>query len=502
MAVGVVDRKELPPFPSSRTIHSLPPPSQSATLQKINEALRYTVSLPDAQLKPNALSGQHFVTSYVRDGAPVALQSLVFSPDGQIPRLSAVEKEIRNHCMTLAERLVAAGEVGAFSVQDMMDITVVYGARNSSRIHRLLSNLIKVNASLLDDIKHNMIPSFARILLTPTSALHAIRKGLFCIVNFLQCAPPEVLRCFFQSNDFVLALAKCYDERLSSIASSYGGIRLDAVDETDTTRLWVESKVACIDSFHVILQRILLDVKENPRISGERAIELVFSLLGHTQNISTTSGNTPFLNRPFLADYQQSYSLSSTLTSVLHGDDPRLDVLDATLKSFDADSSRSAGALKILLHSNGLPYRRQPPSGPPSRDIPEPSRGKGKDRELPSQTLSEEDQLRLDLGVSKVMDILPDYPESYIRDLLRLPEYIGVDDAERVIADLLEGAAPSPETATQALVQVESLPETKIEVEVEVKVEKKYQRSNEWSEETWNSANLSQGKRSVISCPR
>ncbi len=97
---------------------------------------------------------------------------------------------------------------------------------------------------------------------------------------------------------------------------------------------------------------------------------------------------------------------------------------------------------------------------------------KGKDRELPSQTLSEEDQLRLDLGVSKVMDILPDYPESYIRDLLRLPEYIGVDDAERVIADLLEGAAPSPETATQALVQVESLPETKIEVEVEVKVEK------------------------------
>ncbi len=93
MAVGVVDRKELPPFPSSRTIHSLPPPSQSVTLQKINEALRYTVSLPDAQLKPNALSGQHFVTSYVRDGAPVALQSLVFSPDGQIPRLSAVEKE-------------------------------------------------------------------------------------------------------------------------------------------------------------------------------------------------------------------------------------------------------------------------------------------------------------------------------------------------------------------------------------------------------------------------
>ncbi|KLO09861.1 hypothetical protein SCHPADRAFT_943333 [Schizopora paradoxa] len=499
MAVGVADRhwQELPPYPSSKTIHSLPPLSQTAILRKISEALKYVLSLPDVQWKQQALFAQRFVSSYARDGTLVRLQDVIFSesPDEQDHEPSTVDKEIRSLCMALAERLVSSGEVAAFNVQDMLDIAVVYGRRNASRVRQLFAGLLKANTGLLDDIKHTAIPSFAHILVATTSGMHAIRKGLFCIENFVRCAPPEILQCFYQSNDLVLALAKCYDERLASIASSYGVIRIDVSDEPDSTaHLWLVSKIACMETFHVIFRQILRDMKENPRTAGERAIEVVFSLLEHTQNVSSSSGTPPFLNLPFLAGYQIEYDLSFTLQSALHDaqvDDPRLDVIDTTLKSFDAYSAPTADALQKLRHSVGLPYRQIGPQRT-TQDYSAPSATKGKGKEVQVQKVSEEDQMKLDLGVSKIMDILPDYPESYIRDLLRLPQYVGEDAAEKVVADLLEGNAPSPEVAAQLARAAETL---YTRVDIKPLVENKFQRNNEWSEGTWDNANLSQGKR-------
>ncbi|KAH8108784.1 hypothetical protein DFH11DRAFT_1516412, partial [Phellopilus nigrolimitatus] len=237
-----------------------------------------------------------------------------------------------------------------------------------------------------------------------------------------------------------LALAKCYDTRLSAIAAGYGGIHIKRADETETTALWLECKVALIDCFHVLLEHVLKGVRSDPHSHAERAFDLVFSLL----NLPSTSGQTPFLNRSLLADYQEAYALSSTLAAVLaNSDDPRLDVLEATLKSFETDGSDKPGAIKVLLRSSGIP------PGIDHRGATAGNTSKGKARATSS--------VDFDAAVSSVLDILPDQEPAYIHSLLALPEYAG--DAERVISALLEGDAPAPAAMKLDPEPVEVLPE-------------------------------------------
>ncbi|EJC98289.1 uncharacterized protein FOMMEDRAFT_114485 [Fomitiporia mediterranea MF3/22] len=233
-----------------------------------------------------------------------------------------------------------------------------------------------------------------------------------------------------------MAIAKCYDSRLSAIAAGYGGINIDRVDETETTTVWIGCKVALIDSFHVLLERILNQVRADPRTHAERAFGILFALLNLPSASSQSSVRpTPFLNRTLVADYQDACGLSSTLASVLsNNDDPRLDVLEATLKSFETeiDNDNKAGALRVVLRSNGVP------PGIDNRGVS----AKGKDRAAPEPEPIP--GIELDAAVSSVLDILPDQDPGYVRDLLALPRYDG--NAERIVAALLEGDAPPPST--------------------------------------------------------
>ncbi|KAI5122117.1 hypothetical protein M0805_002239 [Coniferiporia weirii] len=432
MTVKLVDIHSLPICPSSSTIRSLPPSQQATILDHVSSTLQHAISLPDDKL--SKLSCSDFIASYARDGATEALSTLIFS-DGKrnSSRRSSVEKLIRKRVLALAQRLAALPQAGGLSLRILLDICVVYGPLNSSKVSSLLEVAVKSNPMLLQDIQDSATPSFSMLLLSSDSGLHALRKTIHCLKCLIQSSPPAVLDAFARNNEFALALAKCYDTRLSAIAAGYGGISLERADDTETTTMWVGCKVALIDCFHILLEHVLKGVRADPRGHAERAFDLVFALLHLPSTSAQTSvSQIPFLNRTLIADYQEAYSLSSTLATVLaNSDDPRLDVLEMTLKSFESESATNGkiGALKVLLRSDGVA---------PGINYRGTGAAKGKTR----ATASPEPDADLDAAVSSVLDILPDHEPSYIRRLLALPQYSG--NAEQVIAALLEGDAPTP----------------------------------------------------------
>jgi activating signal cointegrator complex subunit 2 len=212
---------------------------------------------------------------------------------------------------------------------------------------------------------------------------------------------------------------------------------------------------------------------------AERTFDIVFTLLEQS-NLSPSSATTnstppiPFLNRSLLADYQQSYSLSRTLASVLKNaeeKDARLDIIESTLAAFDSQSNqgKDPGALKIVLRSYGLqrgivnPNTKSKRQVPPStgttastNDTPLPpvntatsyDKGKGK-AEAPARIEDPE----LDVKVTQVLDVLPDLNPVYVRLLLGSEVYKG--DPEQVLSALLEGRALTEEEMNVELEQQE-----------------------------------------------
>ncbi|TDL22691.1 hypothetical protein BD410DRAFT_193462 [Rickenella mellea] len=429
----LTELKSLPSFPSTKTLHSLSPSNYATLIKKISSALEEILSLPNDKLA--ATSCRDFVSSYAKDGAFEVLSVLVHG--GEQGERSRDETIIRKRALTLAERLVTTRNAGGLDLQVMMDLCIVYGPKNSSRMRDVFQNALKSNSTILKELKDHGASAFQRLLDATDSGLHGLRKTTFCLQCLLQCAPPDVVAIFAQSKSFVLALARCYDARLSSIAVSYGGLHLErASTERDSWESqWVSCKVAIIDCFHVILQHILVGVHSGSQI--EYAFDLIFALLDLPS--PSTNESTPFLNRPLVVDYQHAYHLSDSLAALLaNRDDPRLDVLDGTLRSFDnvgSNNSHPEGALKLLLRSSGIAR------GFDNRGI-----GKGKAKAKAADVHEEHDPL-VDLAVSQVLDLFPDQSPSYIRQLLYLPRY--ENNPELVISALLEGEAPSPETLGQ-----------------------------------------------------
>jgi activating signal cointegrator complex subunit 2 len=240
----------------------------------------------------------------------------------------------------------------------------------------------------------------------------------------------------------------------------------------------VDTKVALIDSFHILFTQLLEDMSlakgRSLGIEAERAFNIVFALLEQSNSYSSTSASdtvplTPFLNRSILADYQQSYSLSKTLVSALkHSEekDARLDILESALAGFDPDGSgkKDPGALKIVLHSYGIQQgidnlgnRNKPQQAsqmrstttssnhqtvPPSTSIHISRKGKAK----AADTVEDPER---DIKVTQVLDVLPDLSSDYVRLLLGSARYKG--DSEQVLGALLEGNAASEEALLQEL---------------------------------------------------
>ena len=442
----VVASLSLPPCPSTQTLAGLQPSQRSATLTKIVSVLLTILSLPDNKL--SAVSVSEFIGSYARNCSYDVLSSLVYGEDeGKDSGLQAAsQKRIRAYVLQLAGRVASLPNAGGLGLQTLFDLAVVYGPKNATRAKSLLKAAFESNHQLYVDLKTQAIPSFTRLLLRMESGLHAIRKTGTCVVSFLRCAPPDAMDAFARNKNFMVALAQCYDIRLSSIATNYGGIDIDRPDRSEDgeARMLIGCKVDLLDAFHLIIQQLIAAVVESPTSNAEYTLDLFLTLLELPSSSSGGQGgaDTPFLNRSLLQDHSQTYSLSSTLSSILANvNDPRLRTLDNTLRSFESEE-RNAGALKLLLRSSGIPpgidYRSTQRSTP----------SKGKERASVHQESTAEDNEALDLATSSVLEIFPDHTPDYIRALLRLPAYNG--DPEKVINALLTGEAPPQESIVAA----------------------------------------------------
>lgn len=439
MGVEIADLHSLPIFPSSSTLRSLHPSQQEAVRGHLSLALNQALLLPDTNLAK--LSCNSFIASYVRDGALDVLNALIFSERERGLDLSLHDKRIRKNVLRLVQRLSRLPNAGGLAPQDILDVCVLYGPKNSSQVKMLIDAALSSNSNLVKSFETSVVPSFAQVLVSSESGLHKLRKTVYCLICLIRCAPTKLLTVFSHSNDFILTLAKCYDDRLTAIALGYGGFSINHLGDTDDALIWLKCKIHIIDCFHILVMHVLNGVHNNPSQNAEYAFTLIFSLL-HLPTSSTQSRSTgvPFDNRTLIADYQDAYSLSSSLASVLaNSDDPRQDVLDMTLRSFESEnSSRKEGILKILLRSEGVAqgtdvYRK-------GQSV----KGKGKQVEC---SIDNDKAPDIDIAVSEVLEILPDFDATYVRSLFLLPQYNG--DKERIVEALLSGEAPPPGALTE-----------------------------------------------------
>ena len=495
----------LPGYPSTQDCKALSPSQVASVNQNIAAAISIILALPAD--KRDTLAIRNFLTTYAKDTAFQTLQNLIWQDSSnQTPRRSTGNRKlVHQRSLLLAENLASSsGEVG---IELLLDLAIIYVRLRFSQIQSLFLASFKSNPTALTEaVSVDLVPGFTALLsregTRASQGLYAMRKVAECIFSFL-CASggpmgvPEFVRPFAYSKPFTLALASFYDSGLTTIASTYGSLSAIATgmsnqgrepDEWET--IWVETKVALLDAFHIIITSLLENLAScpaGPRLAfeAERTFDMIFALLQIPSSSSTTTINTdipptPFLNRPLLADYQESYSLSKTLAKALHHaqeKDPRLDLLENSLQSFhtnlknhDSDHAkeRNPGALKILLRSSGIDNRgtRRPATAPTTSiaaaTLSTPNnpafnsssnqtvlkldrKGKGRAKEQPSDP---SDDIDLDLKTIQVLDILPDLSSTYIRLLLTHDRYGG--DAEKVVAALLEGTALSEEDLKSA----------------------------------------------------
>jgi len=461
----------LPPYPSTQTRKSLSPSQLVTVNQTISSSLLQTLALPTT--KRDTPATRAFVSSYTKDAALQVLGSLIW--EGQSP-LSKDDKIIRKRSLLLAEKL-ASSPLG-LDVQTLLDIAIIYGSTNSSRARQIFTSAFISTPSLVSTFQSEVVPAFT-LLLSPSqsSGLYALRKTAHCISSLLRVSPSESIRSFAHNKDFVLALANAYDQGLASIAHSYGGMHLLQQAETreldEWERIWVETKVALMDAFHILLSTLLSDIAAASGITlaseSERTFDVIFNLLelpsSSSSSASTNLPSIPFLNRSLLADYQQSYDLSHTLASALRHaaeKDARIDLLESTLLSLEqtprggTNNKKDAGVLKLLLRSSGIPPGVDNIGKGKNHHSNKANKGKAKatpnDRLSPmpahsSFTPPADHHIDpdIDIKVIQVLDILPEQSPSYIRTLLVHPAYPFRGSAEKVVEALLEGTAPAPE---------------------------------------------------------
>ncbi|EMD35421.1 hypothetical protein CERSUDRAFT_124738 [Gelatoporia subvermispora B] len=450
----------LPPYPSTRARSALSP-SQLVTLyQNIASSLSQILTLPPAQR--DKTSCRAFLSSYLKDTAHQILQSLIWNEPEEHSRLfsdlSTAERTIRRRVFLLAGKLVET-----LDLQIILDLCVTYASTNVTRLRSLLSSAVSQTGSqLVSETSSDAVPAFTTLLSSQSQGLYGLRKTSYIMLCFIRASPPDLRRPFARDKSFMVALAQAYGPALTGLAQSYGGFRMSSGDPADTMdqweRIFLETKVALIDSFHLLVRTLLEDVSAVPSAGvalasqAEPAFEVIFALLdtsGQTQGSTTT----PFVDRPLLADYQHAYDFSRTLAEILHRtDDARADVLESALRSLDtspgAGSSDGPGALRLLIRSSGIAPGIDYAGRGPSRAA---ANWKEKSKAV-EVVRSAEDNLALDSAVSQVLDIFPDYSPTYLQALLSSPNYSYKGDAERVIAALLEGTAPSVEDVEAAAV--------------------------------------------------
>ncbi|PPQ73490.1 hypothetical protein CVT24_007819 [Panaeolus cyanescens] len=484
----------LPGYPSPAARKALSP-SQSASLyQNISNALANVLELPPE--KRDANSTYNFLATYANYTATEVLDGWIWPENRGILKLENSSKDeqlVRKRVLLLAEKIAMSriqGE-GGLDLQTLLDLSVIYSRTNPSKLRDIFKAVAesRFSASLVSDITRELVPGFIRLLSSPppdAQGLYAQRKVVECITAFLRGAKncSEFIRPFFDTDDedasspFILAVAHSYEDGLARMATVYGGLgqlnrRIASLDPRDFRsassyddaddwqRIWIETKVTLLDAFHIVFITILDDIAAAPAgmqlaSKGEKAFALVFKLLegGNSSSSGSSSAQggsssippTPYLNCSLLTDYNGTHPVETTLSRVLKKADERdvrLDLLESSLATLKHDHRSDPGALKLLLHSAGLPIG----AGKAANLSSQPSAAASGPRQLqtgeqaaaPSKlTLSAEEELEITLKSSQILDILPETPNTLIRKLLLSSKYGG--DPERVLGALLEGA--------------------------------------------------------------
>ncbi|KAI6020020.1 hypothetical protein F5J12DRAFT_498017 [Pisolithus orientalis] len=454
----------LPPYPSTQARKSFSASQLAHFHLNVARALEDAISLPPA--KRDTPATRAFISTYAGDAAHQVLQGLIWESSESL----RFDENIYQRVLILAEKL--ASSPPGLDICTVLDLCVAFAER-SGRLRDVLAAALIGTPSLPSTFVKEVVPAFtAHLSPARSSGLYALRKTADCLLSLLRPCPPELVRPFAHNRDFVLTLGRAYDEGLSSMARSYGGIRnVDDGSRTldDWERVWIETKVALVDAFHVIVKCLVADLSAasgHQRLSAEmdRAFGIVNVLLetttsGTQQSASSEGGRgVPFLDRPLITDYQHAYDFNQMLFSALRSasrEDARTRSLDAALRalrvqSSSVDGTRDPGALKLVLRSPGI----SPLAQKDSRTL---SKGKWKARErsppLPVAPSAVRDT-DTDLKITQVLDIFPDHSPGYIRKLLEHPSYPFRGNAERVIEALLEGTAPAEaelETDTDAM---------------------------------------------------
>ena len=465
----------LPPYPSVHARRQLPA-SQLISLNRIiASTLSQIIALPPEKRDSEIL--RVYVKSYARDASSRALQALIWGSQDNT-RLSSDEELIRKYTIQLAERIVSN-----LDLEILLDLAIGYSTSKECKLklRALLKAAAETRRHIHETIEDDLVPALVLLLSPPSSnqnqGLYGLRKIAHCIVSFLRVSPDSFVRLFAHSKSFLLGLAHAYQNSLPCIATSYGGISVlqnavnrpleTGIDEWE--RIWVDTKIALIDAFHIVFSRMVEDIisaeERSLGIEVERTFDIVFALLEQSSSFPSTSTVplTPFLNRPLLSDYHQSYSLSHMLISALkhtQEKDARLDVIEAALANLGSSGPerKEPGALKIILRSYGIQegidnrgsrakYQMVDASIPRSVSLSNsssPKKGKGK-------ALEPVEDPELDMKVSQVLDVLPDVSASYVRLLLESDKYQG--ELERVLSALLEGSVPSEEALLSEIKQ-------------------------------------------------
>ena len=432
----------LPPYPSSQSRKALTA-SQATQLNKdIAAALAQTLALPSAELNlPAALT---FVAAYARDRA--LQKSLAFWDErDRLITESNDEKLIFKRAFLLAEALAASSS--SLDATMLLNLTIVYAPVYEQRTKNLFVSAIKSSPSIVSSMELTVVPSFISALSpSPTSGLHSQHGAVNCVAFFLHAAPPEILRAFTLHKDFIMTLASAYDEQLSAIARTYGGFRTEdnrEIDEWEST--WLTTKVNLLSTFKTILDQMIEDLLAVSDANFVAAADFFFDVILSVLDLPSPSRSgesrvppTPFLNRSILADCQYTFRIAPRLVSALSRTsekDPRLDILEAAFQTFDSEVPSGdkpvPGVLKQFLEE--------------LHAFAEGSVDKGKARDTSDWFIDPENDHELDIKVTKVLDILPDYPTTYIRALLTHSAAPYEGSAERVVEALLEGTAPAPD---------------------------------------------------------
>lgn len=444
----------LPPYPSKNAQKSLPRSQISTLNQKIALGLAQVLDLP--QQKRDNQSCRDFVASYAQDVAFQTLEALIWGrSDGLDPdKWTKDEKLIRQRTLLLAERLAVnkSSDSVSLSLPTLLDLSIVFYPTRPYRVRSLFSTAFVSSPSLKITVEVETIPAFTQ-LLSPSggatnTGLYGLRKAAQCLKYFIIASPPEFTRLFALNKRFIIALAEAYSHGLSSIAASYGFTGSEDDPNVQDQKIFVETKVALMDSFHAMVKHGMVDAVVSGESSG--VVQKVLEVLLALANPPTTSSlqlpsdtaiaePVPFLNRTLLEDYHEAYDFTKTLTATLRKqeqDDARIDLFETQLHSIRAvgGNRRRLGALKILLHSSGAPPSRVDRKGkgradPDRVDTPPPVNPSGD----------------LDMKVTQVLDVLPDTSPDYVRALLQHTDYPFGGNPERVIEALLEGTAPQME---------------------------------------------------------